>query len=88
MKLYFEGRGDPDVGIWPASGSFECNIDITDKEDRERTRKEFIAFIDEFSDDRCEVFFEDECPECLTIEIELNKCPNKDCMSNYMEENK
>jgi len=82
MKAFINSVGDHSVGIGDAESIVESNFDFTDKEDRERVRKELKDFFHEFHDlGRTEVVFEDECSDCLHLLVD-GKCFNSNCISN------
>ena len=73
MKAFIRVDGDMSVGISSCClvVDFE-NIEI----DREQTRKQLSVCFSEILDDNAYIVFDDECPDCLTINGHKNTCPN------------
>jgi len=84
MKAFIHSVGDPSVGVWDAESTVESNFDITDGQysNREEVREFLRDTFHEFHDlGRTEVYFEDECPDCLKLLID-GQCKNPNCISS------
>ena len=89
MKIFFNGRGDTEVGIHPVEGFFDINFDSIDfsKLERDQIKRDLVKFLEEHFEDMivC-VYFDDECCECYS-RLHDNNCINKKCVLNQKKEN-
>ncbi len=66
MKAHVWHPGDPSVGIWDGEADIEMNLmSFQDEQQRLNTRVALQEAFQEIFDGHCEVWFEDECQDCL-----------------------
>jgi len=60
MQLTIKSKGDESVGLFPQTWSVDVPFDIDDNEQREAFRTDAVNLFEEYADDRCEGWYDDE----------------------------
>jgi hypothetical protein len=77
IKVTMYVHGDPSVGIFSIQDKIELQWDLSEEGERERIREIFRKTWSELYDDGgVDVWFGDECPDCLGIGCHKSSCPS------------
>ena len=76
VKVFITIPGDPSVGIFSHADNIELEWELDEDGERERVRDTLAGAWSELYDDKADVRFGDECPDCLGIKAHKPLCPS------------